>query len=106
MVQGSPEEVALAAIAEELEMDKVSGLNYSLDAKTLTTQSLIMKNLLQYRKLSVNLGGNFDLAAATLGWDLDLPVTLHGGLTKPWMELNSKDWNKKPGVFVGFEFRF
>jgi len=85
-------------------MDTVRGMDYSLETGQLTTEVFILKNLLQWKKLSVNIGGNFEKAAATVGWDLDLPITLHGGVTKSWKELN--DWTKKPGIFIGFEMRF
>ena len=84
----------------------VRGLEYSLETKNLSPQTLLMIRLLEKGSLSVNIGGNENVAAGTIGYKLDLPITLHGGITYPWKNLGSFDFRIKPGIFAGFEIRF
>ena len=84
----------------------VRGLEYSLETKNLSPQTLLMIRLLEKGSLSVNIGGNENVAAGTIGYKLDLPITLHGGITYPWKNIGSFDFRIKPGIFAGFEIRF
>ncbi|NLE03139.1 MAG: hypothetical protein GX640_24985 [Fibrobacter sp.] len=65
-----------------------------------------MIRLLEKGKLSINLGGNETLAAGTIGFKLNAPVSLHGGITYPWKNISTLDFRVKPGIFAGFEIRF
>ena len=65
-----------------------------------------MIRLLEKGRLSVNIGGNDNVAAGAIGYKLDLPIALHGGVTYPWKNLGSFDFRMKPGIFAGFEIRF
>jgi len=65
-----------------------------------------MVRLLESGRLSLNVGGNELLAAGTVAWKLDLPVSLHGGATYPWKNIAGFDYRIKPGIFAGFEIRF
>ena len=84
----------------------VQGLEYNLQTKKLSPQTLLMIRLLEKGRLSVNIGGNENVAAGNIGYKLDLPITLHGGVTYPWKNLGSFDFRIKPGIFAGFEIRF
>lgn len=84
----------------------VRGLEYSLETKNLSPQTLLMLQLLEKGKLSVNLGGNESIAVGTIGYKLDLPIAIHGGITYPWKNIGSFDFRIKPGIFAGFEIRF
>jgi hypothetical protein len=65
-----------------------------------------MIRLLEKGRLSVNIGGNENVAAGTIGYKLDLPIAIHGGVTYPWKNIGSFDFRIKPGIFAGFEIRF
>jgi len=65
-----------------------------------------MLRLHEKGRLSVNIGGNENVAVGTIGYKIDLPVALHGGITYPWKNLGSLDFRIKPGIFAGFEIRF
>ena len=84
----------------------VQGLEYNLETNKLSPQALLMIRLLEKGRLSVNIGGNENVAAGTIGYKLDLPIALHGGVTYPWKNLGSLDFRIKPGIFAGFEIRF
>ena len=84
----------------------VQGLEYNLETKKLSPQTLLIIRLLEKGRLSVNIGGNESVAAGTIGYKLDLPITLHGGITYPRKNLGSFDFRIKPGIFAGFEIRF
>lgn len=85
---------------------KVQGLNLDLENMSLSPETFLMIRLLETGRLSLNVGGNSTLAAGTIGYKLDLPITLHGGVTYPWKNLGSFDFRIKPGIFAGFEIRF
>ena len=87
-------------------MVTVRGLEYNLETKNLSPQTLLMLQLLEKGKLSVNLGGNESIAAGTIGYKLDLPIAIHGGITYPWKNIAGFDYRIKPGIFAGFEIRF
>ena len=84
----------------------VQGLEYNLETNKLSPQTLLLIQLLEKERLSVNIGGNENVAAGTIGYKIDLPVALHGGITYPWKNLGSLDFRIKPGIFAGFEIRF
>lgn len=84
----------------------VQGLEYNLEMNKLSPQTLLLIQLLEKERLSVNIGGNENVAAGTIGYKIDLPVALHGGITYPWKNLGSLDFRIKPGIFAGFEIRF
>jgi len=85
---------------------KVQGLNLDLEKMSMSPETFLMVRLLEKGKLSVNLGGNETLAAGTIGWKLNAPVSFHSGVTYPWKNLSNFDFRIKPGVFAGFEIRF
>ena len=84
----------------------VQGLEYNLETNKLSPQTLLLIQLLEKERLSVNIGGNENVAVGTIGYKIDLPVALHGGITYPWKNLGSLDFRIKPGIFAGFEIRF
>jgi hypothetical protein len=85
---------------------KVQGLNLDLEKMSMSPETFLMVRLLEKGKLSLSVGGNSTLAAGTIGYKLNLPVSLHGGVTYPWKNLGSFDFRIKPGIFAGFEIRF
>jgi len=85
---------------------KIQGLNLDLENMSLSPETFLMIRLLEKGKLSVNLGGNDTLAAGTVAFKLNSPLSIHSGITYPWKNLSSFDFRVKPGAFVGFEIRF
>jgi hypothetical protein len=85
---------------------KVQGLNLDLENMSLSPETFLMIRLLEKGRLSINLGGNETLVAGTLAYKLNVPVSLHGGITYPWKNISSLDFRVKPGIFAGFEIRF
>lgn len=84
----------------------VQGLNLDLEKMSMSPETFLMIRLLEKGKLSLSVGGNSTLAAGTIGYKLNLPVSLHGGITYPWKNISTLDFRAKPGIFAGFELRF
>lgn len=79
-------------------------MNYNLETQTWSNEKLYMARILEKNKLSLNVGLNERLIGATAAYKTNLPLSLHSGITKPIDVFF--DWNYKPGIFLGVEFRF
>ena len=82
------------------------GLAFDLEDMKLSPQTLTMLRLIEKGQLSVNIGGTDELAAGTLAYKLNLPMSLHGGITYPWSNVLNLKFTRRPGIFAGFEIRF
>jgi len=99
-------EAIIKAAGLSMPVSTVRGLNLDLEKMSLSPESFLLIRLLEKGKLSLNIGGNEQLAAGTIGYKLNIPVSLHGGITYPWHNLGNFDFRIKPGIFAGFEIRF